>query len=130
MENKLQHHGIQGMRWGVRRYQNKDGTLTQAGKKRRANQADYVESHEDFIKAHTNKDVRSMSDKELRERLNRIQMEKQYKDLSPSTVNRGKKYVDKIIKTGTTIATVTTTALTIYNNWEKIGKIVDKVKKS
>lgn len=130
MENKLQHHGIQGMRWGVRRYQNKDGTLTQAGKKRRANQLDNVESHEDFVKAHTKKDVRSMSDKELRERLNRIQMEKQYKDLSPSTVNNGKKYVDKIIKTGTTIATVTSTALTIYNNWEKIGAIVDKVKKS
>lgn len=29
----LQHHGIPGMRWGVRRYQNKDGSLTVAGKK-------------------------------------------------------------------------------------------------
>lgn len=33
--NELYHHGIKGMRWGVRRYQNKDGTLTSAGKKRR-----------------------------------------------------------------------------------------------
>ena len=31
----LVHHGILGMKWGVRRYQNKDGTLTAAGKKRR-----------------------------------------------------------------------------------------------
>ena len=30
----LQHHGIKGMKWGVRRYQNEDGTLTPAGKKR------------------------------------------------------------------------------------------------
>lgn len=34
MDNQLQHWGIKGMRWGVRRYQNKDGSLTGAGKKR------------------------------------------------------------------------------------------------
>ena len=34
MDNELYHYGIQGMRWGVRRFQNSDGTLTAAGKKR------------------------------------------------------------------------------------------------
>ena len=34
MDNYLQHWGVKGMKWGVRRYQNKDGTLTEAGKKR------------------------------------------------------------------------------------------------
>jgi hypothetical protein len=33
-EYELYHWGIKGMKWGVRRYQNKDGTLTNAGKKR------------------------------------------------------------------------------------------------
>lgn len=33
-DNELIHYGTKGMQWGVRRYQNKDGTLTNAGKKR------------------------------------------------------------------------------------------------
>lgn len=34
MEQELTHHGIKGMHWGVRRFQQADGTLTSAGKKR------------------------------------------------------------------------------------------------
>lgn len=34
MINELYHYGVKGQKWGVRRYQNKDGSLTNAGKKR------------------------------------------------------------------------------------------------
>ena len=32
-DEELYHHGIKGMRWGIRRYQNPDGSLTPAGRK-------------------------------------------------------------------------------------------------
>lgn len=39
--NELKHYGVLGMKWGVRRYQNKDGSLTSAGKKKyQANESD------------------------------------------------------------------------------------------
>ena len=34
MSNELTHHGIKGQKWGIRRFQRKDGSLTNAGKKR------------------------------------------------------------------------------------------------
>ena len=38
----LEHHGIKGQRWGIRRFQNKDGTLTKAGKLRAYKQSNAI----------------------------------------------------------------------------------------
>lgn len=49
--DELQHHGIKGMRWGQRRYQNKDGTLTPAGKKRYNKEVEKLKAEEAKLKA-------------------------------------------------------------------------------
>ena len=36
-EDELYHHGIKGQKWGIRRYQNPDGSLTAAGRKKYTN---------------------------------------------------------------------------------------------
>ena len=128
-EGYLEHFGVKGMKWGVRRFQNKDGSRTAAGKRRARENASEEPSHDDYKKAHSGKSVKTMSDAELRSRLNRLQMERQYKQLSSSDVNRGKEFVSKTMKAATGIATATTTAITLYNNYDKIKKIVSGLSK-
>ena len=50
MENELMHWGVKGMRWGIRRYQNKDGSLTQAGKKRYDKEMGKLKAEEKILK--------------------------------------------------------------------------------
>lgn len=49
-EGELTHWGIKGMRWGIRRYQNKDGTLTPAGKKRLQKETEALKKEEQVLK--------------------------------------------------------------------------------
>lgn len=112
--NTLTHHGTKGMRWGVRRFQNKDGSLTPAGKKRYSEENPNNDSNKETLSTQSKKTVKNMTDDELRERIARLDLEKRYKELmkstSPQKSTRGKDFVmDVLEKSGKNIATQLTT---------------------
>jgi hypothetical protein len=47
--NELYHHGIKGQRWGVRRYRNKDGSLTEEGKKHYQTDEKFKKKYDKYI---------------------------------------------------------------------------------
>ena len=120
--NELCHYGVKGMKWGVRRNR-KLNTLSKIKNKR--SREDPSKYHDDYKKAHSKKNIKEMSDKELRDRLNRIQMEQQYTKLNPDKIDKGKIYAGKALKAIGTVATTTGTIITLYNNADKIKKIVN-----
>ena len=151
---ELCHWGIKGMKWGMRRYQNADGTLTPAGKKRydrdqrenagkkKGNKVGAADPHrwvrEDMerskkltdstshltneIKKVNDKaiketpkkrvDLSNMTDKELRDRINREFLERQYNDMfTPQTVNKGRETAGKILEAAGSTLAITSSAL-------------------
>jgi len=101
-----------------------------SGKEPQINRQNKKEVHPDYARAHDNKmKVSEMSDAELRKRINRLQMERQYAhDLNPNTVNKGKEYV-KYITTGlTTVGSLVTAVAGIANNYDAVVKLIDRFK--
>lgn len=105
-EDYLSHHGILGMKWGVRRFQNKDGSLTSEGKKR-YNDPDALKK-KDAVAASKNR--RNLSDKDLSQRIERLKKERELKNLTEEDIYPGRKMAKEILtavgkKTLTTVAT-------------------------
>lgn len=119
MDDTIVHYGVKGMKWGIRR--------SRKDSEKQKTRGDREPEHEDYKRAHDSKSAKTMSDAELRSRINRIQMEQQYSKLNPTTISRGRNTVNKILKASGTIAGATTTALTLYGNVEKISKIMKTI---
>lgn len=128
-DNELYHHGIKGMKWGVRRTDaqlgHDTGKIDLQKTKKKVDAANTIVNETRNInntaskkaqkKAQKQKlaEVKSMSDKELRERVNRLNMEQQYIRMSSEQMNAGRANVNSVLNNVGTVITVTNSALAI-----------------
>jgi hypothetical protein len=127
----LAHHGILGMKWGIRRYQNKDGTLTPEGRKRYGD-TDSSNESVDAKKARVLKSrsatelykhAELFSDAELKQAYDRLNLEANIKRLAPAPVNRGEKFVKSVLQTSAFATKLIDDAAKTYGNIDKMMKI-------
>lgn len=107
--DELYHHGVPGQRWGIRRYQNADGTLTPLGRKKAGKLAEKYANvtgkklivKKKSVDQRREKSIGEMSSKELQEKINRMRLEDTYKSMMTSRapkekVSVGKRFVSTI----------------------------------
>lgn len=107
VDEYLMHYGVLGMKWGKRKARfskTSEQTLEQAPKKRR------------------------MSNKELQARIKRLKLEKEFAQLTASPPKTSR--VEKLVKGAGTVAALSTSAVTIYKNMDKIAKMYKVAKRA
>lgn len=121
--DELYHWGIKGMKWGVRRYQNKDGSYTPAGRKRRRDGwSEDAKTASDIKK----KSVKEMSNTELRKLNERTRLENEYKQLNPGAIRKGMKVAGTIVATTGTILALQSNSGKMISLGKNVGnKIID-----
>lgn len=127
----LKHYGILGMRWGIRRFQNKDGTLTDIGKERYAKSLEdgknkrvrigrsSVSNNSDFLK--------TLSDDELKRLVNRLNLEQQYLNLTKNSQTnlRGYDFVKKVVRDANLVNSSLDAAISLMSKYKTIKEIVE-----
>ena len=118
MNNELYHYGVPGMKWGVRKDVSK-------GASEISNQAANISRKVGAMSKpskKTRKAISSMSDAELRAKINRLEMEQRYSQLNPSKVSRGAAKAANILEIVGSIAAIGASAATIAVAVQKYKK--------
>ena len=114
----LKHYGVLGMKWGKRKARS---TVSSNNKSK----STAITKHKQTPKPKSKPTQRRLSDAELRAVVNRMRLEREYADLTYRASSRSK--VERVVRTIGTVAALTTSAVKIYENLNKLSKVAKMV---